>query len=72
MVVPGLKGPHFQGRIWVEDHDYTIVRFNGEYFGDQGKIRGFGLRLDSWRENIAPSGVSPATFSACFPIPKRG
>ena len=55
-VVAGLKGPHFQGRIWVEDKDYTIVRFNGQYFGDEGKIKGFGLR----RAETQNAGTKPA------------
>jgi len=29
--VPKAKGARFSGVISVEDHDYTIVRFNGEY-----------------------------------------
>jgi hypothetical protein len=72
MVAPGLKGPHFQGRIWVEDKDYTIVRFNGEYFGDEGKIKGFGLRLDSWRENIAPNVWAPGYIFSVLSDPERG
>jgi hypothetical protein len=71
-VAPGLKGPHFQGRIWVEDKDYTIVRFNGEYFGDEGKIKGFGLRLDSWRENIAPGVWAPGYIFSVLSDPEKG
>src|SRR6266849_5783501 len=26
-----IRGAHFVGRIWVEDRDMTIVRFNGNY-----------------------------------------
>ncbi|MGH9703591.1 MAG: M48 family metalloprotease, partial [Candidatus Acidiferrales bacterium] len=39
----------FLGRIWVEDQDYTIVRFNGTNAPDNPK----GLRphFDSWRVN---------------------
>src|SRR5579859_2796236 len=38
----------FEGRIWVEDQGYHIVRFNGAY----GKSSGFSFHFDSWRENL--------------------
>src|SRR5207253_2082030 len=28
---PHFKGPHFVGRIWIEDQDYHIVRLNGTF-----------------------------------------
>ena len=40
----------FEGRIWVEDQGYHIVRFNGDY----GRHSDFGFRFDSWRENLQP------------------
>ena len=40
----------FEGRIWVEDQGYHIVRFNGVY----GKHNGFTFHFDSWRENLQP------------------
>ncbi len=40
----------FQGRIWVEDQDDYIVRFNGS-FGAQSR---FVYHFDSWRENLQP------------------
>jgi hypothetical protein len=72
MAAQGMKGPHFQGRIWVEDHDYTIVRFNGEYFGDEGKIKGFGLREDSWRENVSPGVWAPGYIYSVLSDPEKG
>jgi len=42
----------FLGRIWVEDQDYNIVRFNGTY-GPSGRFA-FYLHFDSWRANIRP------------------
>ena len=42
----------FLGRIWVEDQDYNIVRFNGTY-GPSGRFA-FYLHFDSWRGNIRP------------------
>lgn len=58
-VTPKPKaGPgHFLGRIWVEDQDYNIVRFNGTY--EQGK-KGVYLHFDSWRLNMAPGLWLPA------------
>jgi len=40
----------FEGRIWVEDQGYHIVRFNGAY----GKSNSFSFHFDSWRENLRP------------------
>jgi hypothetical protein len=47
----------FLGRIWVEDQDYNIVRFNGTY--EQGN-KGVYLHFDSWRLNMAPGLWLPA------------
>jgi hypothetical protein len=55
---PKVKGPHFQGRIWVEDQDYTIVRFNGTYL-PQRKLN-FFFHFDAWRINIRPGVWLPA------------
>jgi hypothetical protein len=43
----------FKGRVWAEDQNYTIVRFNGVYTPLAG-INGFNLHFDSWRLNIQP------------------
>src|SRR5271168_4601099 len=43
----------FKGRVWVEDQNYTIVRFNGIYTPVAG-INGFNLHFDSWRLNVQP------------------
>lgn len=42
----------FLGRIWVEDQDYNIVRFNGAYGG--GGHSSFYFHFDSWRTNVQP------------------
>jgi len=39
--------------MWVEDHDYTIVRFNGVFEPQVGKY-GFNLHFDSWRLSAGP------------------
>jgi hypothetical protein len=49
----------FKGRIWVEDRNFTIVRFNGGYTPTKG-INGYGLHFDSWRLNIQPNLWLPA------------
>jgi hypothetical protein len=40
----------FTGRIWVEDRDFNIVRFNGTYSGGS-KYKQY-LHFDSWRFNL--------------------
>lgn len=40
----------FTGRIWVEDRDFNIVRFNGTYAG--GSKYKYYLHFDSWRFNV--------------------
>lgn len=40
----------FKGRIWVEDKDYNIVRFNGTYVNANRSA--FYFHMDSWRENM--------------------
>jgi hypothetical protein len=40
----------FLGRIWVEDQDFNIVRFNGVY-GHASRSR-YYFHMDSWRSNV--------------------
>jgi hypothetical protein len=54
----GQKVARFMGRIWVEDQDYNIVRFNGSYY-PQPKIN-FFFHFDSWRLNMRPGTWLPA------------
>jgi hypothetical protein len=42
----------FLGRIWVEDQDLNIVRFNGRYTG--GGHSSYYIHFDSWRTNVQP------------------
>src|ERR1700676_3569224 len=49
----------FLGRIWVEDQDYHIVRFNGAYGGNGHSSWYF--HFDSWRTNVQP-GLWMPTF----------
>jgi hypothetical protein len=54
----GQKTSRFMGRIWVEDQDYNIVRFNGSYY-PQPRIN-FFFHFDSWRLNMRPGTWLPA------------
>ena len=48
----------FLGRIWVEDQDYNIVRFNGSY-GGNGHTSWY-FHFDSWRTNVQPGLWMPS------------
>jgi hypothetical protein len=48
----------FLGRIWVEDQDYNIVRFNGAYNGNGHSSWWF--HFDSWRTNVQPGMWMPS------------
>ncbi len=48
----------FVGRIWVEDQDFHIVRFNGRYSGSSSTD--FYFHFDSWRVNSGPGLWLPA------------
>lgn len=55
---PKIKGSHFVGRIWVEDQDFHIVRFNGTY--EPSSRTNFFFHFDSWRLNMQPGLWLPA------------
>ncbi|MGZ4815729.1 MAG: M48 family metalloprotease [Terriglobales bacterium] len=55
---PHFKGPHFIGRIYVDDQEYHIVRLNGTY-EPQGR-GSFFFHFDSWRMNMQPGVWLPA------------
>jgi hypothetical protein len=48
----------FLGRIWVEDQDFRIVRFNGAYTG--ASKTNYYFHFDSWRVNAGPNLWLPA------------
>jgi hypothetical protein len=61
----------FIGRIWVEDQDYTIVRFNGSFSGHEYSSLKF--HFDSWRVNAGPNLWLPAFIyseenTAAYPL----
>jgi hypothetical protein len=42
----------FEGRIWVEDRDYSIVRYNGTF--TPAPENSVYFHFDSWRQNLQP------------------
>jgi hypothetical protein len=45
----------FYGRIWVEDQDGNVVRFNGTYTGPNSEDSSkYYFHFDSWRMNVQP------------------
>lgn len=51
--VPGMG--RFYGRIWVEDQDGNVVRFNGTYTGPSNEDSSkYFFHFDSWRMNVQP------------------
>jgi len=57
--VPGVG--RFYGRIWIEDQDGNIVRFNGTYTGSESDYSSrLYFHFDSWRTNMQPGVWLPA------------
>jgi hypothetical protein len=56
--LPKAGKGRFVGRIWVEDQDFHIVRFNGAYGG--GTRTNYYFHFDSWRVNSGPNLWLPA------------
>jgi hypothetical protein len=55
----------FVGRIWIEDRDYNLVRFNGANRGSEKMLSGMFKRtlsfhMDGWRVNVAPGVWVPS------------
>jgi hypothetical protein len=57
-VVPkeSARAGSFIGRIWVEDRDYSVVRYNGTCTGTAKQ----SLHFDSWRIQMGPGVWFPA------------
>jgi len=56
--LPKAGKGRFIGRMWVEDQDYAIVRFNGTY--SPGLRSSYYFHFDSWRVNAGPGLWLPA------------
>ena len=51
----------FYGRIWIEDQDGNVVRFNGTYTGPTSEDSSkYYFHFDSWRMNVQPGVWAPA------------
>ncbi len=60
-VRPKEKGTgRFFGRIWVEDQDGNVVRFNGTYISNANDEATHYFHFDSWRMNVQPGVWAPA------------
>jgi len=56
--MPKAGKGRFVGRMWVEDQDYHIVRFNGAYGG--ASLTSNYLNFESWRMNVGKHRWLPA------------
>lgn len=56
--LPKAGKGRFLGRLWVEDQDFNIVRFNGAYTGSSRTS--FYFHFDSWRVHAGPGLWLPA------------
>ncbi|HVJ08097.1 MAG TPA: M48 family metalloprotease [Acidisarcina sp.] len=61
---PGLGSGRFSGRIWIEDQDGNIVRFNGTYTGNSEDESPRYFHFDSWRMNLQPDVWLPVAVYA--------
>ena len=64
-VKPLRNGKGFVGRIWIEDRDYNLVRFNGASHGSEETLSGMlkrtlSFHMDGWRVNVAPGVWVPS------------
>jgi hypothetical protein len=61
---PKTGAGRFFGRIWIEDQDGNIVRFNGTYSSNPNEEVTRYYHFDSWRQNIQPDIWLPAAIYA--------
>jgi hypothetical protein len=60
---PEVKGAgRFFGRIWVEDRNGHVVRFNGSYTGNKPDEAAHYYHFDSWRNNVQPDSWLPSAI----------
>jgi hypothetical protein len=59
--VPGMG--RFYGRVWIEDQDGNVVRFNGTYTGPRSEDDSrYYFHFDSWRMNVQPGVWLPVAI----------
>ncbi len=61
---PKTGAGRFFGRIWIEDQDGNIVRFNGTYTANPNDDVTRYYHFDSWRLNVQPDIWLPAAIYA--------
>jgi hypothetical protein len=63
-VHPKVNGMgRFYGRIWIEDQDGNVVRFNGTYTGSSAEEDSrYYFHFDSWRMNVQPGVWLPVAI----------
>ena len=61
---PKTGAGRFFGRIWIEDQDGNVVRFNGTYTSNPNDEVTRYYHFDSWRENIQPGVWLPVAIYA--------
>ncbi len=63
-VHPKVSGMgRFYGRIWIEDEDGNVVRFNGTYTGPRSEDDArYYFHFDSWRMNLQPGVWLPVAI----------
>ncbi|TCK75287.1 hypothetical protein [Acidipila rosea] len=59
---PHTGAGRFFGRIWVEDQDGNIVRFNGTYTSNANDEVAHYFHFDDWRANVQPGLWLPAAI----------
>ena len=59
---PKTGAGRFFGRIWIEDQDGNIVRFNGTYSSNPNDDVTRYYHFDSWRLNVQPDIWLPAAI----------
>jgi hypothetical protein len=58
----GSGAGRFTGRIWVEDQEGTVIRFNGTFTGNANLDRPEYFHFDSWRTNLQPDLWLPSAI----------
>lgn len=61
---PKTGSGRFFGRIWIEDQDGNVVRFNGTYTSNPNDEVTRYYHFDSWRMNVQPDTWLPVAIYA--------
>ena len=61
LAISGTTTGRFFGRVWIETRGGNVVRFNGDFAGNEESIREY-YHFDSWRTNVQPNLWLPTSF----------